>query len=242
MPNTDDTFLISSYLEIRSLLRAVQNQGTLLRMHTKNHTLALVTTLLDIDDDTQSIIVDNSPDDAFNRRLVQAGSVSFEAMLDKVRIVFTSAGAQACVHDQRPALQLPFPESMQRVQRRESYRVDIPVTMSALATIFNPDANITCLVIKDISAGGVSLIDDANTLNNTPGTIYRNCSISLPDVGQIVTDLQIRRSHDITLPSGKKACIIGCQFINLSNPKRIQVQNFIGRLERKLNARFQGLD
>ncbi len=242
MSDTDNTFLLSSYLEIRALLLAAQSQGTLLRMYTENHTLALVTTLLDIDDDSQSIIVDNSADEAFNRRLVQAKSVSFEAMLDKVRIVFTSAGAQPCIHDQRPALRLPFPENMQRVQRREFYRVDIPITVSALATIPRPYHSITTFPIKDISAGGLSLIDDVDILDATPSAMYHKCTLTLPDAGQVITDLQVKRCHDVILPNGKTARSIGFQFVNLPNPMHIQVQNFIGRLERKLNARFHGLD
>ncbi|NYT66292.1 flagellar brake protein [Alcaligenaceae bacterium] len=242
MPNTNDTYLISSYLEMRSLLRAVQTQGTLLRMHTTNHALALVTTLLEIDDDTQSIIVDNSSEEAFNRRLVQANSISFETTLDKVRIVFTTAGAQACLHQQRPAFRLPFPENMERVQRREFYRVDAPAIMPPLVAFTLPNGRNHNLAIKDISAGGLSVIDDAKVLDNTIGTMYRNCTISLPDNRQLTTDLQIKRSDDITLSNGRKACIVGCQFINLPSPMHIQVQNYIGRLERKMNARTRGFD
>lgn len=242
MTHTNEDFLLNSYLEIRALLRSAQNQGTLLRMYTRNDTLALVTTLLDIDDDTQSIIVDNSADEAFNRRLLQADSVSFEAMLNKVRIVFTSNGAQACTHDQRPALRLPFPNTMQRVQRRDFYRVEVPITVAALAAIPQLKYGIANLVLKDISAGGLALIDEVHILDDTPGTLYNDCTLTLPDTGQVITDLQVRRSHDIVLPSGKTTKIIGCQFINLANPMLILVQNFIGRLERKLNARFHGFD
>lgn len=242
MTEANPAFLIRSPLEIRGVLRSIQDQGTLLRMYTGKESLALITTLLEIDDDNVSIVVDNSADDTFNERLVQSDYISFETTLDKVRVVFTSVGAEHCIHDNRPALRLVFPEAMERVQRREYYRVDIPLTVLTVATIVKPDGKTIEAAIKDLSVGGVSLIDDRNILESTAGIIHRSCQLSLPDTGLVTTDLQVRRSHEETLPSGKKIRIIGYQFINLPNPMYITVQQYISRLERMLNARRRGFD
>lgn len=213
-----------------------------MRMFTEGRSLALVTTLLQIDDDNVSIVVDNSADEEFNQRLVNADNVSFETTLNKIRVVFTSVGAEHCMHDDRPALRLLFPVAMERVQRREFYRVDIPLAVLTVATINKPDGKNIQAAIKDISVGGVSLLDDSNILESTAGIIHRSCQLTLPDTGLIIADLQIRRTHHETLPNGKKIKIIGYQFINLPNPMYIMVQQYIGRLERMLNARRRGLD
>lgn len=213
-----------------------------MRMFTEGRSLALVTTLLQIDDDNVSIVVDNSADEAFNQRLVNAENISFETTLNKIRVVFSSAGAEHCMYENRPALRLHFPEAMQRVQRREFYRVDVPLTVLTVATIHKPDGKNIEAAIKDISVGGVSLVDDSDMLESAAGIIHRNCQLTLPDTGLVITDLQIRRTHYETLPSGKKIKIIGYQFINLPNPMYIMVQSYIGRLERMLNARRRGLD
>lgn len=240
MSENDDNFLVTSPLQIRALLRSILEQGALMRMFTKGRSLTLVTVLLEIDEETQTIVVGDSVDDDFNRRLIAIDTVSFETTLNKISVAFTSAQTDYCMHDGKPALRLLFPQSIRRMQRREFYRVNVPMGQPALCTLTSP-TEIT-VAIKDISAGGISIIDDKHTLHKIPGTVYPKCQLVLPDTGTLETDLLVRRSHDETLPNGKIICIIGCQFINLPNRMHILVQNYIGRLERKLSARLRGFD
>jgi c-di-GMP-binding flagellar brake protein YcgR len=63
----------------------------------------------------------------------------------------------------------------------------------------------------------------------------------LPDVGAIVTTLQIRNSLDMTLLNNKSNRRLGCQFIDIPRPMLAQVQRYITKLERERNARLAGL-
>src|SRR5690606_19243646 len=178
----------------------------LLRMHIEGQTAAIVTTILDVDTDNNTFIVDNSAEDDFNQRAIKAHKVLFETLLDKVQVLFSVTGITACTHDSRPALCASVPAGITRIQRREYYRVDIPVTNRAMCIFSipeNKDAMRVELELKDISAGGISVLDNNQVLDNTLNTIFKACRLDLPEAGTVVTDLQVVRSQDDTLAKGK---------------------------------------
>lgn len=149
------------------------------------------------------------------------------------------------MQDGRPALRALFPDSINRIQRREYYRVEIPVSNRAICTIPTPENKETkqvSLEIKDISVGGISVLDNNRALDNTLHTLFRACKLDLPEAGTVVTDLQIVRSQDETLANGKPSRSLGLAFINLSNPMNFIIQQYIGKLERKLNAKRRGFE
>ncbi len=242
----EDPFLVTSRLEIQSLLRSIEEKKALLRMHVDGRTVAIITTILEIDAGNDTLVVDNSADEDFNRRISSAEKVSFETNLDKVRIQFSVDQVSPCLQDGLPALRVPFPESIRRVQRREYYRVDIPVSEPALCMVSIADGKgarkDVKLQIQDISAGGISILDNDHLLDNSLGTIHKDCSLELPEAGTVITGLQIMRSLDETLLNDKKIRVLGCKFHNLSNPMNFIVQQYIGKLERKLNAKRRGFE
>ncbi len=242
MNDEDDQFLLTSRLEIQSLLRSIEEKKALLRMHVADRTVAIITTILEVDPAGSTFIVDDSADEGFNRRISDAEKVLFETNLDKVRIQFSVQKITACLQDGRPALRAPFPESIRRVQRREYYRVEVPVTEPAWCTIPMPEGKSIKLEIKDISAGGISVLDKSHLLDTSEEMLYKDCRLELPDAGTVVANLQIKRSRQETLSNDKKVHMLGCRFHDLSNPMHFTVQQYIGKLERKLNAKRRGFE
>jgi c-di-GMP-binding flagellar brake protein YcgR len=241
----EDPYLVTSRLEIRSLLRAIEQKRALLRMHVHGRSVAIVTTILEIDDKNNDLIVDNSAQAEFNRRITSAEEVSFDTNLDKVKIHFSAPKVTPCLQDNRPALRLPIPETLTRIQRREYYRVDVPITKPARCTMPIEDEkgqrNVT-FTVKDISAGGIAVFDNHHLLSETVGTLYKGCRLLLPEVDTVITDLRIVRAQDEALPDGKERRQVGCAFVHLSNAMQIMVQNYIGMLERNLNAKRRGFE
>lgn len=244
-PDEDDPYLVTSRLEIRSLLRAIEQKRALLRMHVRGRTMAIITTILEIDDQNNDLIVDNSAEEEFNRRITTAEEVSFETNLDKVRIHFSSPKVTPCLQDDRPALRVPIPDSLTRIQRREFYRVDVPVTKPARCTMPIKDEkgsrNIT-FTVKDISAGGIAVVDNNHLLDETAGTLYKGCRLLLPEIGTVISDMRVVRAQDEELSNGKERRQVGCKFVQLPNSMQIMVQHYIGMLERNLNAKRRGFE
>ena len=94
------------------------------------------------------------------------------------------------------------------------------------------------LVEKDISIGGIGIIGYTPDVPLQPGTVYENCSLSLPGFGLVVTSLQVRSSFDFMLRSGVHTQRAGCRFLDLSPQTESLIQRYILEQERKYRSRL----
>lgn len=242
MNNTDDPFLITSRLGITSVLRALMTQKTLVHMRPARTGQAIITTVLDVDPDQEHIIVDAAEDATFNERLARTGTIHFDAQVDRIRVQFSTSQASHQVFENRDAFRFPYPDALRRLQRRNHFRIDIPVSMPLICDVRIKGGHTLMLSVKDISAGGLALLDPGKDVTDGVGDVLRRCSLDLDDAGTVVTDLKIRRISDPQTTDSATARVVACEFHHLSAPGNIIVQKYIGRLDRLLNARRRGFD
>jgi flagellar brake protein len=235
---------VESRREVISLLRSIGEKNQLIRMLISGESDVCVTSILDVDPDTNSVILDCSINKEQNHRIVLARRVSFETSLDKIRILFRSDSVQETTFENGPALRIDIPESMIRLQRREYYRMATPVSNPVRVVIPMPlelGGGTNIFPLADISCGGIAILDNKLLLGNTIGNSYPNCRLELPDIGPVTTSLQIRNSLDMTLLNAKTNRRLGCAFVDISRGNLANVQRYITKLERERNARIAGL-
>jgi len=242
MNDSDDPFLITSSLGITSMLRALMTQKTLVHMRPDRNDQAIITTVLDVDPEREHIIVDAAEDAAFNERLTRTGTIHFDAQVDKIRVQFSTSQASYQIFDDRDAFRLPYPVALRRLQRRTHFRIDIPVSMPLICDVRIKGGHTLMLPVKDISAGGLALLDPGQDMIDGIGDVLKRCLLDLDDVGTVVTNLKIKRISNPPIGDSTAVRVVACQFENLSASGNIMVQNYIGRLDRLLNARRRGFD
>ncbi|MFC7514211.1 flagellar brake protein [Herbaspirillum sp. GCM10030257] len=238
-------FRVRSRREIVNLLRAVSQRRQLVRLQTKDGSDSAVTSILDVDDANDMVIIDCAPNALTNRRIVDSDEISFETVLENIRILFFVPHAENCDYDERPALRVPVPEIMIRLQRRDSYRVTVPLSDQVKCHIPIPDetgkiASTVSLPLYNVSAGGIAVIDDKMQIDPPLYAIYENCRIDLPG-GAVVTTLQFQNSHEVSLASRKEIRRLGFRFVDFSNAGVAAIQRYITKLEREQNARKTGM-
>ncbi|WP_317203119.1 flagellar brake protein [Janthinobacterium sp.] len=237
-------FEVASRKEIIALLRGISEKKQLIRMLIHGESDVCVTSILDVDADDNAVILDRSINQEQNRRILTAGGISFETTLDKIRILFSAEGASECSFQNGAALRIALPATLIRLQRREYYRMNTPVSNPVRVVIPLPPelgGQATPFPLADISCGGIAIMDNKLMLGDTIGKNYPGCRIDLPDGGTVTTTLQIRNSLDMTLLNNKLNRRLGCQFIDIPKPMLAHVQRYITRLERERNARIAGL-
>lgn len=238
-----DPFLVRSQQGVKSNLRAIVEQGSLLHMRLRPQPESLVTTLLQTDPDNNRIVVDASADNIFNKRLLAASEIQFNTVVDSVRIQFFCAGpAREVVYDGRPAFELALPHTLRRIQRRDHFRIDVPVSDPLWCEITSHGRDPEALKVKDISVGGIALFDPTTLVEATPGTRLHNARLELPGLGTVAFSLIVRRISIISMPGDATMRILACQFGGLSPGDDIMIRNYIGQLERMLLARRKGFD
>lgn len=249
-PNDDDTpdlsrYQVNSRREIISLLRTVGKRNQLVNMQANHGADSVVTSILDVDDAQNSVILDCAPSAATNQRILASDEVHFETLLENIRILFAVSRMEICMHDDRPAFRIPLPQSLIRLQRREYYRVPAPMTNPVKCTIRMVDAegeaSGVAVPLFNVSGGGVAVVDEKKLLPENIGAIFEKCRLDLPGSALEVT-LQLRNVHDIKLSNGKQTRRLGFMFINPSNVTMVAILRYITKLERELNARATGLN
>jgi c-di-GMP-binding flagellar brake protein YcgR len=238
-----EPYRVRSRREIISLLRNIGERNQLVRMVINNGADTVVTSILDVDESDDTVMLDCAPTATMNHRVLESESLAFETVLDSIRILFDAPGIDSITYDNLPAFVIPLPQSLIRLQRREFYRVPTPLTNPVTCTIPVKTEDQVIQVnatLHNISGGGISIVDEKKLIDPTFGQIYDNCRINLPG-GPITVSLQIRNLLELTLTNGKSIHRLGCQFVNPSNGTLAAVQKYITKLEREQNARTTGI-
>ncbi|PXX46742.1 flagellar brake protein [Undibacterium pigrum] len=237
-------FQVDSRREIIGLLRGLKESKQLISMLINSGSEVFITSILDVDDSTDLVIIDSAPGQLANQRIIEAPRVSFEGLLDKISIQFSSSNLERIIFEDRPALQFAIPTNMIRLQRREYYRINTPLSnpIRAMIPVQLEDRHETLkLALVDISCGGIAILDERKVLDSTIGVIYEHCKMELPTIGLVDVVLQVRNSQDLVLLNGKSNRRLGCQFINMSNSVLASIQRYIMKLERERNAKLTGI-
>lgn len=237
-------FKVNSRREIIALMRALCEQRQLVQMLVGGYSQANATSILHVDDDHGAIILDAPADTGMTRHALESENTSFETVLERIRILFFASEITECEHDGLPALRIPLPTSMIRLQRREFYRVATPLTAPLRCTIQIVDGETVqpvTLTLLNVGGGGITILDDKHQLDNTIGRIYRDCQIYLPGSTVVTTALEIRNSFDIQIDSVRHSRRLGCLFHDLPKSMLAVIQRYITSLEREQNARKNGI-
>lgn len=234
-------YQVHSPKEIIALLRSIGERNQLVRMVISGGNESVVTSILKIDEANRTVIIDCGPTATVNQRIEDSENISFETVLENIRIMFGAPFAERCMYEGLPAFRIALPGSLVRLQRREFYRVPTPISNPVLCTLTMPatteaPATALTMALHNISGGGIALVDEKKLLDTAIGHIYYNCKLDLPG-GGVQVDLQVRNSHEITFSNGRSIRRVGCMFVDLPKGADAAVQRYITRLEREQNAK-----
>jgi c-di-GMP-binding flagellar brake protein YcgR len=165
---------------------------------------------------------------------------------EKIRIQFLLRGLREIDYQGRPAFRAALPDSVLRLQRREYYRLTTPIAHPIKCQIpVMKEAGLSSIIMEanvvDLSGGGLAMMSPPEDLIFSAGDIFENCRVELPDVGVVITSLEVRNVFEITLRSGARVTRAGCQFTNLPGPMLTLIQRYIIKVDRERKARESGM-
>ncbi|MGB3423269.1 MAG: flagellar brake protein [Castellaniella sp.] len=240
----DDPCLVSQSLEISSILQGLLTQRVLVRLDIPGKAVSIISTALEVDPKTGTLLLDNASEEQTNSQLLRATAVRLQGTLDRVMIEFSGPLSPA-MHGGKPALAMVWPTQLRRVQRREFFRVDIPASNPAHCLIEHASlpAGRARFRIADISAGGLQLVDrDLLLTDAAVGTVFEECTLELPGAPELDLGLRVLRSTQLAQDNGKPQQQIACRFVNLPDNRQIAIQQYIGGIERAVLSRRWGMD
>jgi len=228
-------YLVESGKEIAYILRAIMQKGERVTAHFNHGNDLILTTIIDVSLE-DGVVLDYGASEALNRKLLNASKIIFITSQDKVRVQFTASDVEKISYEGRPAFKIRLPDSLIKLQRREYFRLATPISKPLACTFPLESGDNASLTIVDISIGGVGVMNPPKGFQFEIGKTYQGCYFVLPDLGTIVTTLQIRNAFEITMKNGTRAMRAGCMFINLPGTMQSMIQRYIIKLERERRA------
>ncbi len=228
-------YAVHSRSEILFLLRSIMQRKLLVNLDLPGSRQIVVTSVIGLNMPKNQLILDVARGDALNRELMSGKGAEFITQLDGVSISFQTGTVSLIDYEKLPALSIAIPKSLVRLQRREHFRVALPIARPVKCIIPSPyeqDSEPITTHIVDIGCGGVALTDASGRLGTDAGRILERCRLLLPEVDPVTVTLEIRNSAQIRLANGAFQTRLGCRFVDLPNDVAAMLQRFVMKIER----------
>ena len=239
----EEKYKVYSRLEIASVLGALQKAGSLVTAYFGTGNDFILTSIVRVDAKADEIVLDYGADAATNLRALKAKGITFVAAHERIKIQFLAESLRQARFDNRPAFAIALPNTLLRLQRREFFRIVTPLAQPLKCAIppQGKDVNApTEAVVADISCGGVALVGFNAPASVEGGMCFRGCQIQLPDAGAVTADLLIKSTYEVTHKNGSKHLHAGCEFVNMPERVRANIQRYINAMERERRKRAGG--
>jgi c-di-GMP-binding flagellar brake protein YcgR len=236
----ESAYRVHSRVEIAAILDALRKDGNLITASFGDGKDFFLTAVIAVLERQNRVVLDCGSDAATNRRALAATGITFTASHQRIKIQFSAESISLVRFDEREAFSMALPATLLRLQRRQFFRIDVPLTqpLKCIIPSGDPAAAPVQVAILDISCGGVAIVD-AGSLGDFPiGLLLRGCTIHLRDMGIVSTDLLVRSAFTITLKNGARRRRFGFEFQNITERGRTMIQRCINAMERERGDRL----
>ncbi|MDR2015965.1 MAG: flagellar brake protein [Azoarcus sp.] len=244
--NELEEFFLRGRRQIRQLLQELINSHALISVHLLPGELSFLSTIVTLSDDEEWIFLDASPNETIYRRSLQAERLLCVTQLNKIRVQFRLTNAIEIPVGSHPALAALIPEEVLRLQRRDAFRLQVPLSHDLRCILPTPEneqhhnhagfrkKGIEVPVI-DISAGGLSMELPFSKTAPVVGDRINGCRLKLPE-HLIKLDLEVRNHGLRILANGKQMLRLGCSYVSPPTQAANQIQRYIYQIEREMRA------
>lgn len=222
----DSKYSVHYRKEIVSILESLRKERVAIKLATSN-TEEITTFIIEVSDQGNHVYLDVTADEKLNSRISSSDHIAFTTR-SGVKIRWHSTHIRLVKLPDGAAFSILVPAVIQRIQRREHFRVPVPQGKNGLSCkISLPEETIEAPV-RDISAGGIC-IAATKPLNPvfSRSAVLERCQIEFPVVGVVHFKLKI---HEIRQPNDS-LCLIGAEFMELSRGASNVVQRCLLQLE-----------
>lgn len=226
----DEKFIIYSPTEIMQKMRMLQKSKCIVTAYFDGGKQSLLTAVIDLLPAKKIVLLDYGPDEAINKAFMASGSVTFKTQLMGVTAKFTVHDVKKAKYQNQLVFACDIPENILWVQRRDTYRVRIPLGMNAFC-IVQHEKKSAQYRIHDISVGGLALEDPDFNEDFALGSSFEKCEITLPEQGTGTVTLEVRSHLSASKTDNKQGRLIGCLFTDLRSDVDAMVQRFIHSID-----------
>ena len=212
--------------QLRNLLRKKEwvsvsfNEG-------KHHFL---TFLVEVSEQDNRCYFDLGGNKGVNEKFFKTDTCQFSSTCDSVRIYFSGASPRAVRLKGEETFAVPLPKTLLRLQRRDSYRLQLPSARPYFCHVQDDRLRDMALPLYDISVGGFGV----QVATKPPFELlerFEDCCIDLREQGRLKTVAEVRYIMSTENRARKPVWHMGCQLVAPTLTDEILLQRFIARIE-----------
>ncbi|MFI3121323.1 MAG: flagellar brake protein [Methylococcaceae bacterium] len=233
--NDISSFSIQNARQIsKNLLLLVKNKCLLSARFGANNE-SYITTLLDIDEKNNTVILDYGAKEDLNQRLLNAGKVAFDTEYCGIKVSFTGEALKKVDYKGETAFSMPMPKSLYWMQRREFFRVKPTLSNPCFCHLVLKGRPPVDLKIYDISLSGFAMINTSKDISELllPGTLVDRSKLVLSDISDEPVTFEISTKCMINLTKTQRVQKISCKFVELSRSAETNIQRYMHLLQRE---------
>ncbi|KRG62906.1 pilus assembly protein PilZ [Stenotrophomonas humi] len=235
----DDRFMVRNRHQIRHLLQSMIDQRSMINAHPDGRDQSFPSAVLEVDE--HGLLLDASPLPSLNRTVESAATLLCFGLVDKVTVRFQLQQPRRVERDGHIAFQVPLPEEVYHLQRREFYRLETPVGDSPYCLLPDPDGGQPSRWrVLDISAGGLALMLPAPQNLLSLQSRYHGCELQIPESPPIITTMVACNLRQQKQANGVEMTRVGLRFDGLPRGADTLIQRYIFRIDRLRKARANG--
>jgi len=232
-----EKFTTNNRREILFYLHQLINDGERVSVIFDEGRETILTVLLHIDEESDRLIFDWGGSELSNRKLLESGRNLFVCAPHGVKNQFSTGPVGTTEYKGRRAFVTRLPDQYTRLQRREFFRLILPMTRRPTCVLPREGGPTLELSVVDISIGGIAAEMPGGRLPFEIGQVLPRAHIELKGIGALDVDLKVRNSSEVQR-GGKTSGRVGCEFVRLSHAMEHQLQRFITDVQREERARL----
>lgn len=197
----------------------------------------ILTMLLHVNEEQDTLILDWGSSEEVNNRFLASERNFIVAMPHGIRNQFLAEKPRKVTYKKRPAFAIPLPKKYIRLQRREYFRLVLPITQRPKCSFALANGSVLDATVLDVGLGGVALEVDSARVPGEVGEIISGAVIDLNDFGELKANLNIRYINKTTREI-RQTSRVGCKFDKLAPAQEHLLQKYIANVQREERARL----
>jgi len=224
-----ENYILHGRGEIMQKLRQLGKKKSLISLHFGEQTM--LSTVVDVLADKNLLVLDYGGNEEMNQKLLKLNRAIVKTDYDGITAQFTIKDIRKARLQGKASFACTLPDSVLWVQRREFYRVRIPLSEAVTCELIHGDNNRTEYPVLDISTGGIALFDKNDELELEPGNTFHNCKLTLGEHDSALINLEIRNHIPVNPYEPSEGTRCGCAFLSLTGDFEGSVQKFINLVD-----------
>ncbi len=227
----DSKFALHNRKEIVFILEDMVKHRTPINLDAAEG-MSLVTSVLGVNAESNRVYMDVSSDAYINEQIADSQHVNF-ATQTGVKVRWHSTHLQWVALQDGEAFSMLIPSVVERIQRREYFRLSTPQGAQALICKIPTETEVIEIPLFDMSVGGIGVsIKGALPEVFMQGAILEGCSVEFPVIGIVPMSLRVCGIwSSIKTKSGEQMHRVGLEFVELSRGAANVIQRYMIQLE-----------